>query len=380
MRDMRFILQRRSARASVHFAMGVGILFWNVQSAQCEQPGTPAEVKQPATAHARSRPSTTSDGSAQLLSAILGGVESCAQDVVTGEFEAMETTGVSSAGTAPREISNRIRCVFDRRGNRVRHEVLVTQRSSGQRPKTDSSQNAVGAPAARHTIVIRRPDLSAQWIESNKTIVLHRPETVYEPTYLRPLDPMVAGLLTAGEVSRHESFKRFRDFLSARRDKNEVTATSVGQEFRLAIHYQKVAADGTVVETERQTWVDPGKRFAPSKTEMRQRTSKGNRIGEWSAPQITEVQWTDKKGVFVPLSIVASLPIHSHRTITTRITLEWKHVNDVVDDHEFDYLALSPDSMVVDQRIGNGNPAVPTILRRFRAPSPDCSGPTGTGR
>src|SRR5580704_15094220 len=99
MRDMRFILQRRSARASVHFAMGVGILFWNVQSAQCEQPGTPAEVKQPATAHARSRPSTTSDGSAQLLSAILGGVESCAQDVVTGEFEAMETTGVSSVGT-----------------------------------------------------------------------------------------------------------------------------------------------------------------------------------------------------------------------------------------------------------------------------------------
>lgn len=345
---------------------------------QCEQPGTSAEVKPPATADARSRPNTTSDGSAQLLSAVLGGVEGCAKDLVTGEFEATEITGVSSVGTAPRESSNRIRCVFDRRGNRVRHEVLVTQRSSGQRPKTDSSQTAAAPLAPRHTIVIRRPDLSAQWIESNKTIVLHRPETVYEPTYLRPLDPMIAGLLTAGEVSRHESSKRFRDFLSARRDKNEVTATSVGQGFRLTIHYQKVAADGTVVETERQTWVDPLKRFAPLKTAMRQRTSKGNRIGEWSATQITDVQWTEKKGVFVPLSIVASLPIHSHRTITTRITLEWKHVNDVVDDHEFDYLALSPDATVVELR--NGNPPVPTILRRSRAASPDCSGPAGTRR
>jgi len=296
-----------------------------------------------------------------LLSTVLAGIDACRERVSTGEFEATETATMIRPDGTSTESGYRMREVFDRAQNKVRHEVFRKRRSitlSRRAADPPGKQDATKATSAEkmremHGVWLALPDASALWIDDNGPVSLLPAEKLNGVVAYRPFDPIAAGLMTPDDVSHHAPYKYLKTFLSEHRAKGEVTAARDGGDFLVDVRYRVVDKDGTIVETDRRSWIDPAKNFGPVRTELRWRVSKNGKTEEWSSPSTTKVEWKKINGVFVPVSIEAARHISAgNRTLKTAIQLRWKQVNGPVDQKEFDYHLLNAPrkTVVIDRR------------------------------
>jgi hypothetical protein len=367
------------------YVLAVGILaLVSNPDGRCDDRSQQGDDKQGSSIQQRDPSGPGSPAAANLVEQIFAGLESSIDAVHTGEFSATETSTITKGGKISTNRTTEIKCLFDRRRHCVRYdcvwsdppetEPVIESRLHGRPPHPKPSapgkqDDSSGDRAAHHTVVIRQPDMSVLWIAQNRTIILDKPETVYGVAYLRPIDPLAAGFLTASEIRPHSAYAKAKEFLLSRKEKN-VTAAADGRRLKLSIHYQEVTPNGSTIETDRKSWVDPEKHFVAVRTEQRQRLSTKGQPGEWTSPQVTEVQWTTMNGVFVPTLIDAAFPIHSNRTLTTTFRLKWIQVNQAVNENVFNYLALGApkrtivadrrldaDKPVIVQRIGVANPS-----------------------
>jgi hypothetical protein len=381
---MRIDDSRHVHRAVIYGLAAATLALLSNHQVRCDDRGKQGDDKQGSNIQRRDLSGPRSTAAADLVSVILAGVESSTDAVHTGEFSATETSKITRGGTTSDESTSQIKCVFNRRRHCIRYDCVWSyqpgrkpERNSGGQPRRPlrpqqpasadhKDSSPIGAGAAHRAVVIRRPDLTAQWLLQNTTVVLDNPQTVYDEFYLRPFDPLPAGFLTAAQISRHSAYAKTKEYLLSHKEK-KITAAADGRLLKLSIRYQDVTSNGSTIETDRESWVDPDKHLVPVRTEQRQRIWRNGQADEWNSPQVTEVQWTTMSGAFVPTLIDAAMPIHSNRTLKTTFRLQWTHVNEAVSDKLFDYLALDlpKGTFVVDRRL---NANKPVIVQRIGIP------------
>ena len=208
------------------------------------------------------------------------------------------------------------------------------------------------------------PDATVLWQRGNHTIFLFPPGERHDHLATRPLDPVVAGLLTFPELNNHASFQSYTAYLARHIPKNDVTVTRSDDSFILQVLYRLTDPSGTV-EIERKSWIDEANGFAPTRTTMRARSIDK---GTWSSPTETTVQWKKVGTAFVPVSIVST---HSTRASTEKrlIEIAWSHINEAVGDRQFDlhYFHAPAGTTVVDHRLASTEPV---IVETLGAPTP----------
>ena len=328
----------------------------------CGQDKTNSDARPKLPSNASNR-GTDPASSSDLLSAVLAGIRSCRSKVVTAEFTATETVESREPDGKVTTSRRHIRCVFDREQRKLRHEYTRDPIVVSAGPRVKGSEAAKASVAAVPNTQLSftslfLPDLTA-YMAAGNDVTLLPPNTMRGDRSLWPIDPVVAGVSSTADLSRHWNYNLFEAFVSRSIAKEWIVVVNDGNLYRLdfRIPASNPGVATPQVEIERRTWIDPLRGFAPIKTEMRSRRLPD---GAWNEPSITKVQWTKRGDVFVPTMVESRDKANSGHVDSITVAIAWSKLNEAIDGKEFDYhlLPAGPGALIVDRRINPNEPVV----------------------
>lgn len=174
-----------------------------------------------------------------------------------------------------------------------------------------------------------------------------------------PIDLRLVGLIGLSEMQFAADWEQMRERLRGM-GRPEVYEEDDGM-FRivwLAVKREE-GSKGPYDQTERRTtWIDSKRAFVPTRTEDAFDFTPPGEKGEQETWAVTETDWSERDGVFVPTKCAFALPKNSK---TAEMTFTWEQVNRPVDTNLFtvDGLPLEPPTTVVDTRLG------PSLVERI---------------